>query len=797
MRTIFRKKMIRPSSAVLWMILILFMGTAFLKAGTAAAEPSKLAITIQAGYDGYAKEGRFAPVVFTLENLSSDMSGDLVVTSVSPTAGNDVTYIKHLELPKGSTKVVSMALPGISYTSKNNKVEFYKGSYTKGNAVSLAGKAYITLGLKTNSLVGGLTRDPDTLNFLSLVGGTTSSVSPVSLATAALPDDSMLLDGLDALVINDVATDTLSDVQIQAITDWVRGGGTLILAGGPQYAKTAKAFEQLAPLIYEGTAQVTKLSALEQETGKPLKLSDPVSLATGRIQDGQVILAQDGVPLLVKRALGAGTVYSIAYDIADPSLSAWNGNAALWQGILGSKANPNNNINSGAWMNSLYAIDNALNLFPSIHPPKFKTLSLLFIFYIIIVAPLLYFILKKLDKREWAWGIIPLIAILSTAVIYMVGASDKSSTLSHELNRYVLDGSGQGKQLAYTAVFVPRGGTVTVSLPAKAQAIPFDTANGIGSPTNELKGNADTLLYDDVDKLRIQWQDVPFWSVRKTKWQQASLNDLGQFTANAVVNGSKLEGDVTNGTKTALTTVHIIANNQLIPIGDLAAGEAKSFSVNLSPISGRYSGDLANQMFVQSGSNTYNQKERERQMLTSYIDERNLSGQNNLPFLIGWSKDTRSDIKINGKTAKTDRLNMWVQDIAFTTVKDGNISLPFGYVIPTITEHNATNYLEEGNGFLNFGGGTITLEYKLPIESTISFNSLSVRLPDNAPIILEIWNFTTESFEPVSLGSVLWKVDKNSEHYISKQKIVRLKTSTTQPVNIRYPEISLEGTVTP
>ncbi|MBC8080148.1 MAG: hypothetical protein H7X86_07370 [Gorillibacterium sp.] len=796
MRTIFWKKVFCPISVMLCVVLALLIGITSIKAGTASAEPSKLTLTIEAGYNGYAKEGRYAPVLFTLKNMGTDMSGDLVITTVSPIGGKDVTYIKHIELPEGSVKLISMALPGMNYNSKNNKVEFYKGGYAKGKTVSFADKAYITLGIKTNMLVGGLARDPDTLNFLSLIGGTSASVSPVSLGISTLPDDPMLLDGLDVLVFNDVATDTLADGQTQAITDWVRGGGTLILAGGPQYAKTAKAFGSLAPLVYEGTQQVTSLSALEQKAGKPLKLTDPVSLATGRVKDGQVVLEQDGVPLLIKKTVGAGTIYSIAYDLANPSLSAWNGNAPLWQGILGSHVNPNLNAHTGSWMNTLYSIDNALNLFPSIHPPKFKTLSLLFILYIFVVAPLLYFILKRLDKREYAWGIIPIIAILSTAFIYSVGASDKSSTLSHELNRYVLDGSGQGKRLSYTAVFVPRGGTVAVSLPADAHAIPFSTDNGFGSPSNELKGTFDTLIYDEVDKQRVQWRDVPFWSVRKTRWQQPSLNALGQFTARAVINGSKTEGEVTNGTKTALTGVYIVANGQVISIGDLAVGDSKSFSNPISTQPNVYSGDIANQMFIQSGNN-YNENERERQMLTSYLEERTLNGQAHLPFLIGWSEDNISDVKVNGKAAKTDRLNMWVQPFDYTTVKKGSIQLPFGYVVPTITGQSMNNLFQDPNGYLNIEPGNLTIEYKLPIESKITLTTMSVRLTDNVPLSIEIWNINKEAWEPVPLGGAAWKADKNPEQYMGNNKIVRLKATATQQIGTRFPEISIEGTVSP
>ena len=184
-------------------------------------------------------------------------------------------------------------------------------------------------------------------------------------------------------------------------------------------------------------------------------------------------------------------------------------------------------------------------------------------------------------------------------------------------------------------------------------------------------------------------------------------------------------------------------------------------------------------------------------MLSSYFEERMVNGQSNLPLLIGWSKDTISDIKVNGKASKTDRLNMWVQNLNYTTVKDGKIHLPFGYVTPVITEQNMTNFLQDPNGYLSFQSGNFTIEYKLPIQSNTIFKSLSVRLIDNAPLSMEIWNFSKDAWEPVALGSGVWKVDKHPEQYISSHKIVRIKATAAQQASTRYPEISLEGTVSP
>ncbi|WJH34629.1 hypothetical protein N6H14_33565 [Paenibacillus sp. CC-CFT747] len=49
-----------------------------------------------------------------------------------------------------------------------------------------------------------------------------------------------MLDGLDMLVLNDVATDQWKPEQIEAIGSWVKRGGQLVLAGERDIRKPPK-----------------------------------------------------------------------------------------------------------------------------------------------------------------------------------------------------------------------------------------------------------------------------------------------------------------------------------------------------------------------------------------------------------------------------------------------------------------------------------------------------------------------------------------------------------------------------
>ena len=72
----------------------------------------------------------------------------------------------------------------------------------------------------------------------------------------------------------------------------------------------------------------------------------------------------------------------------------------------------------------VYSVGETNELFPS-----FKVSApLLFgiiILYIILIIPVLYIVLKRKDKREYTWWLIPIIALLTSVAIFGYGAKDR------------------------------------------------------------------------------------------------------------------------------------------------------------------------------------------------------------------------------------------------------------------------------------------------------------------------------------------------------------------------------------
>lgn len=770
---------------------ILFNGFSSVKAA-----PVPLDIQIEASYDGKIKESRKYPVKFTVNNPGADVSGQLVVEINNQNSGQrNIAYAKALDLPENSTKVVWMVLPGISLNHNNNRVVFYEDSLDSGKKIPFTQNP---LSVQTNVLpqealrIGVLASDKDTLNFLTLLNQSNYQVNVIPLNKESLPDDSLMLEGLDYIAVNDFASDQLSEQQVEAIHTWVKQGGNLILSGGASYPHSAEVFRDISPIEYQETVSLEKLSSLEIEAQRELSLALPFSVSKGQLIAGQTLISEQGIPLFAKRSVQQGTVLYAAYDLALNPLASWNGNRIIWEQLLSEDLIPINMQGRNHYDN-FWELSNALDFFPELVPPALGLMVIFFLAYVFIVAPVLYFFLKKWDKREWAWVIIPVIAMISSVGIFTLGASDRTSTLAQSLNIIELGGDGEGIRTSYASVFVPKGGKYDIKLDPDQYASPLVNNQNYGGSVNDLEGDFDQIMYLEGDRTRIQFRHVPYWSIRKIQIADSQLQVLGKFEYDLNFNASGVSGEVTNLTGQDMKNVTFILNQQFETIGDMKAEEKVSFQLSLNPLQGSHHNynNMGHNLYPHTGNrDTFQQ---ERALVTSMINQRFNEGLGNVPLIIGLNKTKQASFSINDKRIEANQTNLWVQEIELSFIKDGQIYIPAGIVTPTIS-NNELSYLNSDpyNAMLEVGQGHFTFEYKLPQTAGVVYSKVTVTSVMNKDG-LEIWNHELQEW-------ILYQTlqDQGIDTSYIDGHTIRMKFTNQQDhMTFKYPEISVEGTVNP
>lgn len=758
-------------------------------AGNVYADGAKIGIQSEMGYQGKIKHDKWNPLKLTLTS-DRDISGDVVVQIQNYNGfGYQTSYVQQVDLPKDTPKEVVIGIPGAVLNKDNNQILFYEGSYTKGKQIPFAsGKNYVQASPYQGALIAVLSDDPDTMNFMNVLNGKGNSVNVFPLKHASVPSDGMLLNGLDVIVINNFASDTLSEPQRKAITDWVNGGGTLILAGGAGYAKTAAPFADITPVVADGTTTVHSLAELEKLGGKPLKLDGAFTISTAKAVEGaQIGIEADGQPLFASKAYGQGSVQYAAYDLAMEPVSSWAGHPDAWASILRNNL-PMVGGQNGMYYNSLMdSLNYVLEYFPSLKMPSFTLLLWMLIIYAVVVAPLLYYILKKADKREWAWFLIPIIAVIASGSVYLVGSSDKTRELAHTINLIELNGQGDAVTSTASAFFTPRSGNYALEFPE-------NTYLKTGQSQTRFGGMGENKSFVRVEQASttLELRDMSQWSLAKVWVDRQGTEEMGRLGMDLKLDAKgELNGKVTNDTINDLTEVVLVVGGKAYKLGDIKKGDTAAVPQDPKQIIKFTGGDLSGMLYPYSQNDP---KQRERDILSQYGYSNRMVNRD--AYILGWSKDHLTNYTLKGAEVDSDQLNFWIQPVEMDWGLNGEINIPYGFLSPEISQVNAPMFGVYPHG-VEMGQGSLIAEFPLISEGNVKYSELSVKgTKFNNNVTMEIWNSKKSVWDPVTDANNVFTITKNPEQYIVGNRIRFMITAKDQ-TNFMMPELSVKGEATP
>jgi hypothetical protein len=260
-----------------------------------------------------------------------------------------------------------------------------------------------------------------------------------------------------------------------ALSEWVRRGGHLVLTAGRNHDLAAALLQtlQMQSLPVEfvaGGMQLPRLTSVKAwvETGSSVEIKQPLENPLLKDKPGQPspievaklkIKPDQGVqvlinnredvvePLMVRMPFGMGQVTIMAFDLDQPPLSRWiaAGQSEFWKkfrkemGVSltkGSQANQFGGVGPrgygrGATDDDLAGqLRNELERFPDVSNISFGWVALFIFLYILVVGPLDYFFLKKVVKRlELTWITFPAVVVAVSTVSYFTAYYLKGNDL--------------------------------------------------------------------------------------------------------------------------------------------------------------------------------------------------------------------------------------------------------------------------------------------------------------------------------------------------------------------------------
>ncbi len=762
---------------------------------TAIAAPQTEGIAIQTsvGYQGTVNQNEWYPVRFKLINQTGeDVKGELVLTAVSSMSNTSVDYVASAELPMNTEVELTIPVPGDSLSKNTSKIRFFNNSIKDGKTIPIIGNDYIETRVSSSYTIGVISRDPDTLNFMPSLNQRGYDITVIPIVEDELPREGILLETLNTIVINDMATSNWKPEQVNAIKDWVIQGGTLVLSGGAGYSKTSQAFQEIAPVTAGGTTELTSTTALTSYSGTALENADSITVSTGQLNEAQSLLEENGTELAASRKVGLGTVIYVAFDPSLAPLATWAGSASLWSKLLQGSLSPLTQGMVNVSDNMFWEYSNLIDQFPSVKAPEFLLLLVMFVIYMIIVAPVLYIILAKSDRREWAWWLIPSVSIVTGVIIFYFGAADKREMNAHTIEIVELTGQGDAVKSGATGIFVPNGGNMKLAYDEERHMIPYPSDNQTSMGGN-LALNNNTQLQIAEGSSSVLWRSVPYWSTRKTLLDKQTIrNEAGQLELAYSNTNGRVEVKVTNKTASDLTSVSLIMNGSVQRIGDLKIGESGTVALPSTANSqlGYYPyGDMV--FPVTSGYNgTDIEYSRERELVNMYMNRNNSGLAMGSPLIVGFSIDHDPHYKVNGDKVKADNLTMWVQQLGEVTLAGNRIQVPVGIIQPIITDNGLQRMDHYGNGMIGVGSGELQFEYTVPNAKGVKYDKLEISYNSqyaSANGVWSIWNEVSQQWEDATM------LASDVAEYMVNEQSIRMKLTVTSDMETALPQIALEG----
>ena len=576
----------RKLGMLLSVLLLLFTGVA-----SASAQETAPVITLSvsarsAGFEGLFRENDWFPLLVAVRNEGDDVTGRLVLRPETSGSAFTNTFSTPIDMPSGSRKTAFLYITARSFATEA-RVEFMdEDNITLASvqvplhSVLSQDQLHIVL---TESSVGSVD--------LTGVSAGGYNAFQANWQIENLPDQVAALKTVDTILFSDIDTGTMTTGQRQAIADWVTGGGHLIVTGGSNWQATAIGLTDLLPLEPEGSDTIDGLGALADFVAAgESRLDEATIVAVGSLKpDAQVMAATaDGVPLLVRRAEGLGTVdYLVADPLAQP-LRGWSNLDQLWF-VLATTRTP-----QPGWAQGIADFDRAanatevlpgLNLLPDVLP-----LCGFLAFYVALIGPLNYAVLNRVNRREYAWVTIPLFIVVFSVLAWVVGFNLRGNTAT--LSRLAIVQSWPDSERAQVDGLVgllsPRRSNYTLTMTDGSLLRPVARAIQANPFAASVQSNTDIQQTDlfRADNFTVDASFIATFNTSTT----INAPDLGGQAAlfyepprlDEEVGHWTLRGSVRNDTDFTLNNPVILARGVSLPLeAGLEPGDLKTFDLPL------------------------------------------------------------------------------------------------------------------------------------------------------------------------------------------------------------------------
>lgn len=759
---------------------VLFFMTLPLMDMKARAEDKKESfdVRISSGIEGKFRALKYIPITVEFTSNEKDFKGEVEIRVTGNNNGSYDAYSKEVSTTKGEANKIVIPIKMSEGSSKIsvNFVEKGKVVYEKKGLVS-GGRVN-----EANLLLGVLTDDQTGLSYI----GSTSfelntdqkgGIEKVKLDENIIGENNLNIDGLDVIIINNYNMANLKDEHYATLNSWINRGGLLIIGAGANEGKTINN-------INKDFLNIKSLGVKEQNIKV---VDDNLNLITSSLSanEGKVKAGSKENPLAYSFSRGKGEIIVSSFDLGiEPLISSKDASKFLSTLLVSKISELYNNKYFGGFYKSTYRIQEISSNIPINNIVGTTQLIVVLTIYAIVIGIALYIILKKLNKRDLTWIMVPAISVLFAVVIYFMGSSTRVNDIVLNQNSIIkVDKNGKGTAKGYLGIGTKYKDDVKIEKPEDlTMNYLIDDNYYYGGQeekiSNKLRvkttynGNNSYFTFEDSDALDMKSFEI-IGKEQVLPTIESSFN----------INEGNLVGKVKNTIGYDIEKLLLVTGTSVWDLGNIEKDEEKD--INSKAIASSYglqsySDTLSQNYYNARWNNKDSLKSKEyknilRNATMLGVASEELASGKKVKLIAITNMPMDYNVNFEGKSISKFDTTVIIQDaeIDFKD-KDGNYNFPEGYFNPELDGTSTNVGVDEYNGFI-YGNGEIVFRFDIP--TNIEIVDLKIkqgvdRYGNGASNTAEkyIYNYSTDSYERIYMGQGYENL-KNVSDYVENNSI--------------------------
>jgi hypothetical protein len=544
----------------------------------------------------------------------------------------------------------------------------------------------------------------------------------IPLTLTDLPDRIEAWSTLDRLVWQDVDTNNLSKEQVGALRGWLALGGRLIIVGGTAGPAVLSGFpDAILPYRPTTTDDIAAASLTSILGGLPTEAADVPALA-GSLDHGRALVTSGDRVVAAEASYGSGSVSLIGFDPTVGWIGASKSTGQLWRSLIP----PRTSSSTGVIDDS--QILGAVQQLPVLDLPPIGGLLLLLLGYIVLIGPINYVVLRRLDRREWAWITMPVLIALFAVGAYGFGSALRGSDIivnEVAIVRGAPDAT-EGSAQVYLGIFSPTRGTYQVAMPGGALV----SAPIVGDMFGGQVGALDVVQGATA---RVRDLSVGFGSLRTVRAETPA--QVPKLHADLALVDGVLQGTIRNDSDVILEVPTVVLGGSTVNLKDIAPGTTATVSLKLNansnfngqPLSDKVVGQI---FFTGSASEAQRRNATRHQIIDQLTFDPNFGSFGSLPadspVVLAWGHRSVVDVEVTGQRPSSSANVLFYIPVSMSI--HGRTVFQSDLMRSTVLTNDAMLFSKDPSQ-ITFGQGSVTVAYRpIAFDGTFTVSKVHMSL---------------------------------------------------------------------